>query len=178
MSVYKYFRFCFLLTMLLCGCKADSFWDTTRIIETDKTEYDIGDEIFLTLIITPTEESKNIRLYENLKNLSISFALVNSPILNEEWSIGSSETLPKTAVKKMTITKERPFEKTLKGIIEDADKNIRLNFPELNLQVEYSKRRLRTDSIRIHGFCSPIDPGFADSLEDYFTPKDIKIRLD
>ncbi len=167
-----------MFSLLGTGCKTDTFWDTHRYFETDKIEYSIGDTMHLTINIEIDEE-KVIRVYENLQNIEISFALVNSElnVLNEEWSIDSGETLPMSKIENIKIAPKAPFVRTVLGVIRSQNDSILLEFPELNLDVKYSKKRLRRDSLRIHGFCRPINPDLSDSLEDYFDPKDIKINV-
>lgn len=170
---------CLLAAIAVISRKKDRFDDTIRVMELDKVVYDIGDTINLTLTILPESNHKTIRLYENYKNLSISFALVNrsTDVFNEEWSQRSGNTLPKTKIVSHAITKAKPFKKTFKGYIEDHGSNIVINFPRLNLAAEFEKERLRTDSISVHGFALPIKPYWADSMEDYFDGKVIKVNI-
>ena len=44
--------------VFVSGCKRDTFWDTKRIIETDQSEYYIGDDIYLTLKIMTYDDLK------------------------------------------------------------------------------------------------------------------------
>lgn len=165
--------------MFFTACKNDTFWDTERYFEINKNEYMVGDTIDLTINIRGIAEEKVVRLYSNYSNISISFSLVNSElnVLNEQWSQSSEETLPRSKIKEVTITPDSSFTKTFKGVILSEGDSIKIQFSELNLDVKYSKERLKRDHIRIHGFCRPINPAWIDPLEDYFEPKDIKINL-
>lgn len=170
----------FITMFLFIGCnKSDNFYNTKRIIETDKSEYDIGDSIQLTLKIVPLEKEKEIRIYENYKNLEISFSLINEneKSQNENWSFNSGKNLPKTTEKIITITKERPLRKTFIGQIRPENKNVILEFTELNMKVSFDKEKFRNNKIRIHGLCNPINSEFGASLEEYFETKDITINL-
>ena len=164
---------------ILTSCKSDNFYETKRIIQTDKDEYNVGDTIQLTLKIIPEQQEKKIRVYENYRNLEISFALINekTDIYNENWSESSGEKLPQTKTKELIITKEKPFEKKFLIYTSYNNDKINLNIPELKLNVEYVKERIKNDSIRIHGFCNPINPEFGASLKEYFEVKDIKLDI-
>lgn len=175
-----FLKYCFLFFVFLIGCQTDGFSGTERIIITDKNSYNIGDTLRLTLKIIPEREKKEIRIYENYKNLEVSFALVNQKtgVLNEKWSDHSGETLPETSIKSILISKEKPFEKTFQVFITAKDEKVILNVPELKMKAEYDSERLKNDTLRIHGFCRPIRPMILDSLEDYFEVKDIVINVD
>ncbi|MCD5967822.1 phage tail protein [Riemerella anatipestifer] len=163
---------------IFIGCNHDNFYQTKRIIETDKTEYKIGDTIHLTLKIIPLEKSKEIKVYKNYKNFEISFSLVNSKtsIHNEQWSEKSGGNLPKTEHKIIPITKESPFVKTFLVFISQKNEKILLEIPELKLITKYDLDVIKNNSIRIHTFCNPINPEYGASLEEYFETKDIKIN--
>jgi hypothetical protein len=166
--------------MLLMGCNSDNFYDTQRIILTDKREYIVGDSIELTLKISTKKDNKTIRLYENFKNLEISFSTFDNEKGNQNSSLDSGVNLKKTKIVKRIITKNNPFIVKFKGKILENDNSIVLLFPELNFNVSFNKKDvLKNDtSIRIHGFCNPINPEFGASLEEYFEIKDIKIKLE
>ena len=174
-----FFKILILSIFIFTSCKSDNFYETKRIIETDKDDYNIGDTIKLTLKIIPIKDEKEIRIYENYKNLEISFALINGQtgVHNENWSERSGEKLPKTKTEVISITKDKPFEKKFNVLTTSENGKITLEIPELNLKTEYEKNRIKTDSIRIHGFCNPINPEFGASLEEYFEVKDIKLNL-
>jgi hypothetical protein len=165
--------------MLLMGCNSDNFYDTQRIISTDKREYIVGDSIELTLKISTKKDNKTIRLYENFKNLEISFSTFDNEKGNQNSSLDSGVNLKKTKIVKRIITKNNPFIVKFKGKILENDNSIVLLFPELNFKVSFNKKDiLKNDtSVRIHGFCNPINPEFGASLEEYFEIKDIKIKL-
>lgn len=175
-----FLKYCFFLFVFLISCQTDDFSETERIIVTDKNSYNIGDTIRLTLKIIPKREKKEIRIYENYKNLEVSFALVNEKtgVLNEKWSDHSGKNLAETSIKTILISKEKPFEKTFQVFITPKDEKVILNIPELKMKAEYDSERLKNDTLRIHGFCSPIRPMILDSLEDYFEVKDIVINVE
>ena len=165
--------------LFLVSCKSDNFYETERIISTDKNVYNFGDDFELTLRISPQREEKTIRIYENYRNLEISFSLVNEPnVINEAWSKNSAEFLSKTKTTEIKITKEKPFIKKFKGKIAQEENDVVISIPELNLKANFNKERLTDGTfIRIHGFCDPINPEFGASLEEYFESKDIKIMI-
>ena len=162
----------------LSSCSSDDFHNTKIIISTDRDQYRVGDNFDLTLTISPVDNKKKIRVYDNYKNLEISFALVDESrgIQNEDWSKHSGQFLNDSKIIEVTIDKDKPFTKTFKGIIIDDQTMVTLSIPELKMKVSFDKKKvLSGTSIRVHGFCNPIEPGLGDSLEDYFEVKDIKI---
>ncbi|HUH34483.1 MAG TPA: hypothetical protein VL022_01500 [Moheibacter sp.] len=168
-----------LFFLFFINCNFDDFHETIRIIETDRNEYEVGDTIELTLKIIPKDSRVKMKVYENYKNLEISFSLINSldKVQNEQWSERSGKNLSSVNKDFYLITKEKPFERTFLVPISSKKEKIVLEIPELNLIAEYDKNRIQKDSIRIHGFYDPIDPVFLDALEDYFEVKDIKINV-
>lgn len=163
---------------IIGGCTTDNFYGTTRIISTDKDQYKIGDKFEITLTIASTDNEKEIRIYDNYKNLEISFALVNPSkgMTNENWSKHSGQFLNESKIIELKIDKEKPFTKTFKGEIIDDKTMVTLLIPELKMKVSFDKEKVLSGTfIRVHGFCNPIDPGLGDSLEDYFEVKDIEI---
>jgi hypothetical protein len=166
------------LIAILSGCTSDNFYNTTRVISTDKDQYNIGDKFELTLTITPTDNEKEIRIYDNYRNLEISFALVDPSkgMVNEDWSKHSGQFLNESKIIELKINKGAPFTKTFKGEIIDDKTMITLSIPELKMKASFDKDKVLSGTfIRVHGFCNPIDPGLGDSLEDYFEVKDIEI---
>lgn len=166
--------------VLLIGCNSDIFYDTQRMILTDKREYIIGDSIELTLKISTKKDNKTIKLYENFKNLEISFSTYDNEKGNQNSSLHSGVNLKETKIVEQIITKNDPFIIKFKGKIQEIDDRIVLSFRELNFKVSfYKKDVLKNDtSVRIHGFCNPINPEFGASLEEYFEIKDIKIKTE
>ena len=169
-----------LLTLFspILSCNTDNFYDTNRIITTDKKEYKIGDDFEIKLSISPKKEAKEIRIYENFKNLEISFALVNEQkeILNEDWSQNSGLLLKETKIKNLVIYKEKPFIKIFKGKITEKGNFVEIRIPELKMVARFEKSKLKDETlVRVHGFCNPINPEFGASLEEYFESKDIRI---
>ncbi|HEU5291899.1 MAG TPA: hypothetical protein VFU05_14715 [Cyclobacteriaceae bacterium] len=163
---------------ILSSCTSDNFYDTRRIISTDKDQYKIGDNFEITLTIVPTDNEKKIRIYDNYKNLEISFALVNPSkgILNDDWSLHSGQSLSDSKIIDLKISKQKPFTKTFKGKIIDNKTTLTLSIPELKMTATFDKEKVTDGTyIRVHGFCNPIDPEFGASLEEYFDVKDIRI---
>src|SRR5688500_4623196 len=142
---------------ILASCTSDNFHNTERIISTDKDQYRIGDKFVLTLTIAPTDNEKEIRIYDNYKNLEISFALVNpdKDVLNGNWSKHSGQFLNAGDIIELTIDKDNPFSKTFKGEIIDEQAMVTLAIPELKMKVSFAKQKVTDGTfIRIHGFCN------------------------
>lgn len=169
------------MTLLLWSCTSDNFYETERYFETDKESYEVGDEFKLTIFIVPEKEEKEIRLYDNYKNLLISFALMNSEkgIHNCSWTKRSNKFLNDTSITEYKITKENPFEKTFTGRISETDTEIVIEIPELNFRDGLPKPDSDNNTrVRIHGRCDPIDPEMGASLEEFIEVKDIKIETE
>ena len=167
------------MTFLLWSCTSDNFYETERYFETDKESYVVGDEFELTVFIVPEKEEKQIRLYDNYKNLRISFALMNSNkgIHNGNWTKFSDDYLDETSTTKLKITKENPFKKSFTGKISETDTEIVIEIPELNFRDGLPKSDFDENTkVRIHGLCDPIDPEIGASIEEFIEVKDIKIR--
>ena len=168
-----------IFSFVFISCKSDNFYDTERLLITDKTEYKIGEEFKLTLKISTKKLKKEIRIYENYKNLEISFSLVNENknVQNENWSKNSRELSNGTKINEIEISKGKPFQKTFTGKVTEFRNEIELNIAELNLTSKFPKEKLKNGTkIRIHGFCNPINPEFGASLEEYFEVVEIKIN--
>ncbi len=167
------------LSIVFIGCKTDNFYDTRRVIETDKTVYNVGDKINMTLKIIPQEDQKEIRIFRNYKNLEVSFALLNGKEnrYNSDRSEHSENSLDATDVETMIISRHKPFVKTFVGeIIENGDK-VAIHFPELKTKAIFDREKIKRGTLRIHGYCNPINPEPGASLEEYFEVKDIKINI-
>jgi len=174
--------FILFLLISLIACKSDNFYNTIRELETDKDIYNIGDEIRITMKIFPQKGKKDIRVYENYKNIDFSFSIVNDNknIYNGYWSSTSGRHLPLSKIKKFTITKENPFSVEFVGKIDIEKDSISISFPRVNNYKVRFKKELFEDSntiIRIHGISNPISPESGGSLEEYFNTKDFRIKL-
>src|SRR5690554_4608053 len=118
----KNYLLIFLIPIFFWSCNSDNFYETERYFITDRDSYQIGDEFELTVIIAPKKKEKEIRFYDNYKNLGISFALINSEkgIHNGSWTKNSTKFLDITSTTKFKITKEEPFKKTFIGKISET----------------------------------------------------------
>lgn len=179
--IIKSLRYVLLLGLLL-SCKYDNFYDTVRILSTDKTVYNIGDEIKITMKILPLKGEKEIKVYENYKNIDFSFSIINNKdIYNGYWSSNTSgKQLPKSSIKTLIITKESPFIADFIGNITIKEDSVYIKFPKLNNYKVVFKKDIFNNAdtfIRIHGISYPINPEPGASIEEFFTTEDIKINL-
>lgn len=173
------FKASYILFAIFSSCSSDDFNNTQRYFLTDRNVYAIGDTIQVKALIKPIGESKVIRIYENYKNIEVSFALMNDDLKmhNAFWSVKKGNNLPKSKIKKIEISEELPFQMEFQVLITEKADSIYLNILQLNYYASFPKETLllQNSRLRIHGFCSPIDPPFAASLEDFFEVKDIRI---
>ncbi|MBT0608623.1 phage tail protein [Aequorivita echinoideorum] len=166
------------ISFILCSCTSENFYETQRYFNTDKESYNVGDEFELTIFIAPQKDEKEIRLYDNYKNLQISFSLINSEkgIHNGSWTKRSNEFLNDTSTTKFRITKKKPFKKSFTGIISETETEIIIEIPELNFSDGLPKSEFGANNkVRIHGLCDPIDPEIGASIEEFIEVKDIEI---
>lgn len=169
-----------IILIATASCKTDNFYDTERYFKTDKSEYQIGDKFELTAVIESDDE-KEIRFYQNFKNLDISFALINEEkeIHNGSWTGRSSNFLKEAEVVDYKISKNYPFEKKFKGLISELDDEIIIEIPELKFKQGLPKKDLDENTkVRIHGHCVPINAEFGASLEEFMKVKDVKITAE
>jgi len=167
-----------IVLFILTSCQTDNFNETERYFLTDKNSYQIGEEIELTAVIK-SEKEKEIRLYDNFKNLEISFALMYGPnnLQNGSWSNSTGEFMKESEILNFDVAKGKPFKKKYNVKIESSDNKIHLIISEMNYKVSFPASEFdKSTKVRIHGFCLPINPGIGASLEDYFEPKDITIE--
>lgn len=176
----KYF---IVLFLLFISCKYDNFYETDRELKLDKDIYNIGDEIKITMIVSPHKYKKDIRIYENYKNIDFSFSIINDgkDIYNEFWSSPSGQNMPISKIKKLTITKEKPLIVKFIGKIYIEKDYVFISFPNVNNYTVKLKKELIQDSnsmIRILGVCNPINPELGASFEEHFNTIDFKIKLE
>jgi len=168
------------LGLVSVSCQSDNFYQTTRYFITDKQEYNVGEIVVLEAFIKPEKDQKSIRFYRNFKNLQISFTLMNDSAkkFNSEWTAWTGENLSETDIIEYSITQEKPFQKTYKIRIEEEGDSLTLSIPEMNYHSAFESKLVfdKRTIVRIHGFCSPIDPEIGASLEEYFDVKDIRIN--
>lgn len=170
-----------ILSFFVISCQSDNFYNTERIIILDKEVYKVRDKIHLSLKISPlSDKEKKIRVYENYRNIEVSFALINDQedIFNGDWSKPSSTFLPKSTITEIIISKDKPFVLELEGKISMDDQFLYLHFPQIAYKVKFDKSLITDNTyIRVHGKCVPINPELGASLEEYFTVKDFKVEL-
>jgi hypothetical protein len=174
----SYFKkFFFILFIVFSSCEYDNFYDTERFIYTDKEEYKAGDKIELSLKIGTKKGQKRIRLYENFKNLEISFSTFNEDTGNQNYSSHTGLNLKKTKIVEYTISKDKPLIVKLEGKLLDKKDSVILVFPKLNFKKSFKKELFYKSSLRIHGLCNPINPEIGASIEEYFEVKDVKVKI-
>lgn len=104
---------CLCIVVIVISCTSDNFVNTKRIISTDKDQYKVGDQFKLTLTIFPTKGRKKIRIYDNYKNLEISFSLVDpdKKVLNGDETPHSGQFLSNGKIVEWIIDEDNPFTK-------------------------------------------------------------------
>ena len=161
------------LFFLITGCKSDNFYETDRILLTDKTQYCIGDTILLTIKLIPQNDNeKEIRVFEDLRNLIIYPYSKSAIIDNDLYKYDNSGN-----INTIIISKEKYFERTLHGQINAKDRNqiiIKFNGYD-NLIVLDKTKYFNSPDLRLGGICFPIKPEIGASLEEYFVQTKIKI---
>ncbi len=170
-----------LISVYFVSCQTDNYYNTERILRTDKDIYSINDSIRINLVIKPLENKKVIKFYENYKNFSLSFSIVNDSlnVFNGFWSEKSGIRLKESKIITKEITKTYPLEVLIKGVITREADSVLIKIPELNLKAVFPVNLVANNYtyIRIHGHSLPIKPEPGASLEEYFNQKDIKILV-
>ncbi|MEQ8518850.1 MAG: hypothetical protein RLN79_08915 [Cytophagales bacterium] len=172
------------LTFALAACTSDNFNETKRYFETPRDTISLNGEFELTVVIE-SEKEKSIRFYENFRNLTI-WTSLRVPCENDstEWcnkdmltqNIGRGE---ETNIKSYKISKDQPFRKSFKCIVEERDGRFLLSIPELQYYANYDLAEFDgITKLGLHGHCAPINAGFGASLEDYIELKELDIILE
>ena len=166
------------MTYLFWSCTSDNFYETERYFETNKELYNIGDEFEVTVFIVPEKYEKEIRLYDNYKNINVWFSVINTNRGIHYVSITKStqDYQRDTTSTKHKITRKRPFKKIFLGKISETESEIIIEIPELNFEDGLPKSDFDENTkVRIHGLCNPINPEIGASIEEFIKAKDIKI---
>jgi hypothetical protein len=168
---------------IFSSCKeTDNFYETTRYFTLDKSEYCPNDTIELTVNITSQKEKK-IKLYANYRNLTIWSRLkvpckIDSIGICDEViaeHIGRGE---EGEIIEVIIKPDSPFKKNFRGHLKLEEGQYSISFPEINYNVVIPADKFLNDStkLEIHGHCNPINPEFGASMEEYISPKELKIK--
>lgn len=170
-----------ILLILVFSCSKNDFVDTELNFEIDKETYRVNDTFELTIVISPIQKEKTIRLYKNLSNLDISFESTEEQLgFNQELKKRFIEGPPifgddSEYVDKFDITKETPFEKILYGTISELKDKIVFEIPELKISNGIDKSiLLKNPTITIEGNCRTVYGGGVES----FIQKEIKILIE
>ena len=171
----------FLISILAFSCSKNDFENTNLYLEFDKEAYQANDNFELTIRIVPIEAEKTIRLYKNLNNIEISF-------LSKAEQLGFNQELKKRFIEgpsltgddseyvdEFTISKEKPFEKKLLGIISESENEIVIEISDLNIKNKIDKTYLLDNpNILIKGNCRTVY-----GIEGKpFEPTEIKIKVE
>ena len=161
----------FVLYVNLNSCHTDSFQGTKRYFTTDRTVYKAGEVIKLTAVIEADEE-REIRFYDNYKNLRINFSAEGGAL-----TYTSDNGTPDTTVTAYTIKPEHPFEKVFRIYTQERGDSLLLSIPELDYTGVLPSHQILDLGIklRIGGIAIPIDAGTGDSLDDYFKAAEVSI---
>lgn len=171
----------FLSCLLLLCCNNggfDNFYNTKRVIITNKKKYDLGDTINISLIVSPKSKEKNIRLYKNFKNISFYFSTSNGEY--KTFTKNKSDDLLKdTTYFNLKITRDAPLKLDFQGKTYLSNDSLVVEFEEINYIVKFDRKILnknQNSKIKIHGICLPIHPEFGASIEEYFETTEIEIN--
>lgn len=169
-----------LVLILVNSCSRNDFKDTQLIFETDKETYQLNDKFELTFLISPINKQKTIRLFKDLKNIKISFVSTQEHAeFDQKLKKRFVEGPPlfgddSEYIDEFTITKEKPFVKTLYGTISELNGKIVFEIPELNVSNSINKSTLlKNPNITIKGVCKTIYGG-----DESFNKKEVKILIE
>lgn len=170
-----------LFLILTFSCKSNDFSDTEMYFVTDKKTYRVNNNFEITVLISPENGEKKIRIFKNLNNLKISFHLKNGELgfsqeLKKHFIEGPSLTGDDSEyIDEYAISKTQPFKKTFKGTISENNEKIVFKIAELNITDSLEKSELyKSSTITIKGNCHTVYSG----IEENFISKDIKLLID
>ena len=171
----------YLLLIFTFSCNSNDFSDTEMYFVTDKETYNVNDTFEITVVISPRNGEKKIRILKNLNNLKVSFHLKNGELgfsqeLKKRFIEGPSLTGDDSEyIDEYTISKTQPFQKSFKGTVSGNKENIVFKIAELNITDSLEKSELiKNPTITIKGNCQTVYSG----IEESFIPKDIKLLID
>jgi len=119
---------CICITFLSCSARQeyDSFSSLNLILESNKQQFSIGDEIILTARIT-SNESKVVRIYKDRRK---SFRIVVRRLLkndsdpsDRDYYMDFSPSTKNDEIEIIYITPTKPFQFQIKGIIQQENYN-------------------------------------------------------
>jgi hypothetical protein len=170
----------FLLLILTFSCNKNDFSDTEMRFVTDKETYGVNDNFELTVMISPKNGDKKIRILKNLNNIKISFhskagELGFSQELKKHFIEGPSLTGDDSEyIDEYSISDSEPYKKTFKGTISENNDGIVFEIPELNIKDILEKSELLENPlVVINGNCHTVYSG----IEENFELKEIRLII-
>ena len=163
-----------IVTGLLVADKltADNYEDCTAAFSTDKEQYQGGDSIKLTLIITTHKKEKEIKLHDNFDNLEFSTHFTRTCYTDKPevgdcaFSTMIEERTTKNKAsdyKTYQISLDKPFKHTFIGTVSfDTTLNVyTISFPDLGYQASFKKEEYEiSKSYGFIGYLNDIKPAF------------------
>lgn len=155
-------------SVLLDASNYDEFVGHQLSMESDKNEYNIGDDITLVASITP-RESTSIRLYRDRrgsfsiflrarKNGEIDFSDNDFYVFYEDNKDDNADE----AIDIVQLSPSEPYRLRIKGqILTDQEGNLIFDFGEFG-----TFKKTRADNFSVGGYWRPINPHPLDPLED------------
>ncbi|MBT8385760.1 MAG: hypothetical protein KJO83_08600, partial [Bacteroidia bacterium] len=136
-----------LLLILTFSCNKNDFSDTEMYFTTDKETYRTNDNFEITVVVSPKNREKKIRVFKNLNNLKISFhskvGLGFTQELKTHFLEGPSLTRDDSEyIDEYTISKTQPFKMSFKGTISERNQKIIFEIPELKVTDSIKKSEL------------------------------------
>ena len=172
-----------LIALILMSCSTDNFHNTERYFVTERSEYKVGDQFDLTVVIS-SKERKTIRFYENFQNLKIWTSLRipcksnSTGWCNEKMQSARTEELQGVEILNFDISPNNPFKKTFICEMTEEGNHVVFHIPEINYSSKFEKGDFNGISkLGIHGLCFPVNPHITASLEDYIELKELGISL-
>ena len=170
-----------LLLILTFSCSEGDFSDTEMYFETDKETYKANDNFEITVVVSPKNGEKKIRVFKNFINLKISFQTKDEGlgfsrvVRNQFIELPSSARNDSEYIDEYTISSSQPFKRTFKGTISETEQKIIFRILELNLTDSLEKSEvLRNSIITINGSYQTVYSG----IEENFISKNINILIE
>ena len=177
LSVLILLPVCFMLLVSLVNIGTDNYFGCKRTIETDKDTYAVGDTIRLTVVVTPEQSKKIIKVYDNFYNLDLSLSSSGNDKFDATFSQKKRDK-KEGPHHTYSITPSKPYKHTFYGTISlDSSKQYyQISFPDFGYTCTFSKKEYeKAESIGFGGMWTGVRQPMPSADEEFIDYKPIKI---
>ena len=166
---------------------SDDFVNCQRFFLTDKDEYQVGDTILITAVITPDKEKKAIKIFRDFSNLEFNVSYQfksdtpDSIKYNIDWRRDTTKKrYQNSQYDKFVITKQNPYKHTFKGLFsfDTLTNEYIIEFKEYGYSFHFSKNEYNYfETFGFSGIWYPVRPVIGASLEESIRQKTVRLIL-